>query len=197
MEALVSMCYFITVGVPASGADALASAVPRAMALGRTHNQSVTEQMGTEYDAFVLTSGMCSCSLYSERNTPLVRKEKKLDVMRRKYKRLGWSEAKIARALKQSEEHGPGPTGFVGLRDDVRALLASVAEQVEKLAVVAHWYEEDLERGKITLTKGPHVTPTELRTTELPTQVDQILYVSTELHRHSPAPIFTGHRLPG
>src|SRR5690606_9357507 len=64
----------------------------------------------------------------------------------RKYEKLGWSDTKIRRALRQAmeaaEKHGRS-TG--GLRDDVTRALVSICQGVGSVAVWVHVYEGDVD----------------------------------------------------
>lgn len=174
------MCYFLTIGVEPNGIAPLIEAIPRGMALGRVDNPRVARHLGTTSCTFVLTSGWCSCGLYSGRGEQveaataewISRREERAI---RKYIKLGWSGAKIDRALEASASHVRKSSSFIGPRDDVRELLAAVAEQVGKLAFLSHFYGGDIETARIELSPGSvRLTPDEFRQPDRMIFEDQI-----------------------
>ena len=74
----LTMCYFVTVGMPKSGDADFKAAVPRGMAAHATHNRSIMQHLGENYTAYLLTSGMCSCELFGpyEEEEPPENREK-------------------------------------------------------------------------------------------------------------------------
>lgn len=181
--AVNGMCYFLTVGVEFKGIEALVQAVPRGMALGRVNNPHVTRHMGTTNCTFVLTSGMCACDLYYGRGEEveavttawLSRREERAI---RKYIKLGWSAAKIDRALEATASHAKKTPSFLGPRGDVRELLASVAEQIGNMAFLAHFYGGDIETARIELSPDTaRLTPDEFRQPDRMIDEDQVVRV--------------------
>ncbi len=170
------MCYFLTIGVDSKGIEALVQAVPRGMALGRVNNPHVTRHMGATNCTFVLTSGMCSCDLYYGRSatTPETVEAR----TRRKYEKLGWSAAKIDRALEATASHAKKTPSFLGPRGDVRELLASVAEPLGNLAFLAHFYGGDIETARLELSPDTvRLTPDEFRQPDRMIDEDQVVRV--------------------
>lgn len=158
------MCFFLTIGVPGGDVAVLEAAVPRGLAVSLIENQSVLRRLPADYRTYVLISGMCSCGLFME---PARAKKHTAEThaakLRRRYAKLGWSQAKVERAVAQASARPEPEQEFVGLRPDVRELLADVAEQVGALALVVHWYDGLIDTEKFEITPGPECDPSALR----------------------------------
>jgi hypothetical protein len=175
------MCYFLTVAVPESGTASLEEAVPRGLALLPLANASITRHLPKKWRQFALTSGMCSCDLFhgslADRS-----QESHAETLRRKYKKEGWSETKIRRALAQADralrvQALKGPADFQGLRPDLRDLLARVVNDTGELAIVVHFYGGSIETEKFPVQKGPLVPPGALRAGDSVLGEDQLFLV--------------------
>ena len=131
------MCYFITLGIQADRLSVLNTAVPRDLSAWRCENPYILKHMEVGCHGYALTDRHCSCDLYScpsgqkGSTDPLFKR-------RRKYERRGWSEAKIQRALDDSSAHGKPVK--VGLRDDVRVLIADLVDKAGRIDVFVHFY---------------------------------------------------------
>src|SRR4029077_12012849 len=106
----------------------------------------------------------CSCDLFrrpasSNKETA----ETHADDLRRKYAKRGWSQAKVERAVTQASARPQPEEPFIGLRPDVRELLADLAEEVGELAIAVHWYNGDIETEKFNVVQGPRIGPPECR----------------------------------
>lgn len=170
------MCYFLTVGVPKAKTSVLEQSIPRGLAACPTGNPTVLKYLGGDYATYLLISGDCSCDLYSERL--FVPPAKSADSRRRKYQKMGWSPAKIERAMASVAADAPPAQGFAGLRPDVRELLAQIAEAVGSLFVMVHWYDGDLEKEAFSIRDGPTITAAELRAATLPLRPDEMARIS-------------------
>lgn len=147
------MCFFITVAVPKAKADVLKEAVPRGMHIDPVENRSVSNALPSDYTTYLLCSGGCSCGLYQDE---IVIRSEQPDLAKRRiqYEKKGWSDAKIGRALEQSQSSQTPPyegEEFVGLREDVVGVLAQVAMKVSKLGVLVHWYDGSVESERIPI----------------------------------------------
>ena len=126
------MCAFLTLAIPAHTAGAIAREPAPGLYAAPQANRSLAAHLGGRA-AFLVTAGGCSCGLYVPE-----RARSELDAARRKYEKRGWTEAKIARALH-------GRRGVVGLRDDVRELVARLAETTGEVGVFVHVYSGDVQ----------------------------------------------------
>ncbi|OAI41309.1 hypothetical protein AYO40_03375 [Planctomycetaceae bacterium SCGC AG-212-D15] len=175
------MCYFVTVGVPEDRAACLEAAIPRGLAATPAANPSITRHLPKRYRTYIITTGMCSCDLFFP-SSPAPRDEgAHADKLRRKYEKQGWTKAKIERAIAQSQSSSRSPPEPppAGLGPDLCEILAAVAEEAGELAIVAHWYDEDLEAGRFTVHEGETVTPDSLRAGQPAIGKDQVFFVKS------------------
>ena len=102
------MCTFISVFVPKSTALETIAQVADAhgLAFRPQENESVVRQLSAGDGLFLTTNGHCDCGtlLGSENRLKRTRRQSPEAVARR-LRAKGWTEAKIARSLAQSEEH--------------------------------------------------------------------------------------------
>jgi len=177
------MCYFLTLGVPAKSADIMTSAAPRGFAIGLVQNRSVLAQLPPEFRTYLLTSGMCSCALYRRRSK---RTEDPSEFLRRKYRKKGWSDSRIERAVEQaSKAKARNESPFVGLRADVATIVAEIAHQTGRVAVIVHFYNGDTEDEMLTLSTARSFAAFELLTSSFPFDEDELIWVTGSTARGS------------
>jgi hypothetical protein len=136
------MCYFITVALPETDAAELAREfrgefVP-------LHNPSLAKQLPAGHKMLSLVEGMCSCSIYmpsSPHTDPTKRREK--------YKKKGWSQAKIERAIREAEQSRQSPG------KSLPRYLQEIAQFVPEFWVHVHWFSGDISEEQIPL--APHM----------------------------------------
>ncbi len=143
------MCYFITVSVPNNEAETLRSKAPRNLHLIESNNPSINQHMPENYISYIVTTGGCSCDLFSE-GPEEDEQEKRISKLRRKYKRKGWSDAKIERSISQAISAAQA-SRKAGLRDDLRFYLSDVIEELNEMRIVIHWYNSGVETEKFLL----------------------------------------------
>ena len=129
------------------------------MAAWRCENRHIMAHFDADFHGYVLTTGMCSCDLYSspsDDETP----EEHTRKLQEKYKEKGWSGAKIQRAINDAtaaEKH------LRGLRADTRELIARVAKASKRVYVFVHMYSGDQMTEKVVVKHGPSVPSSEFR----------------------------------
>jgi hypothetical protein len=151
------MCFFLTVAVPIKHVEHIGEVFGRGFQTHANANPSVTAALPAGYAARLVTSGMCSCDLYarSEAGT----RPDPATHLRRKYEKLGWSEAKIQRALTQTAARASKhvrPT--VGLRDDVTERLGTLCRKAGSVAFLVHWYNGDVQTESLQLHQAKPCT---------------------------------------
>lgn len=178
------MCYFVIVAVRREAMPKLLGAVGEPLRVVPVANRSILTHLRQGYETAVIVSGpgLCSCELFmAAEDSHRARVEAKARAYREKHRRMGWSAAKIERAMASAaREHARQDRHFLGLRENVRALLADLAEQVGELGVLAHFYSDDVETETCQLTPGPRLNPEQLRSSCVPEHADQIVWVSTK-----------------
>lgn len=172
------MCYFITIGLPEDKAHVLEAHIPRGFHVASVGNSSVLRQMGHGFCTCLLMSGGCSCDLFREPPTeteedghPL--KDSEQERLRHKYEKMGWSAAKIERALAQ-RSRGGGAVPLIGLRGDVQRLLGDLARTAGQVAVLVHWYDGDVEEARFACQQGEVVSPEIAMEEHLRIEADEI-----------------------
>jgi hypothetical protein len=133
------MCYLIHLGVPVRSAAAIQS--NRLPHVSPARNESVSAAFGPAFALFSVSEGGCACNLYSPPKAGSDDQDR-METRRKKYERLGWSAAKIDRALADSVEaraHAE-ETKRAGLREDVAIYVADLADRAGEVRLVVHFY---------------------------------------------------------
>ena len=151
------MCYFVTVAVPQSAEHQLIGLVPRGLALYRCDNPSIAQHLPAIFRSFFLTSGMCSCDLFSraiEAESP----ERRTDRLRKKYAKRQWSTAKIERAIASTlAAHKPN-SAPAGYDNRLRHLIADFVEVHGEVKIIAHFYNGDVNTEQVHVTSGSTIS---------------------------------------
>lgn len=158
------MCYFVVVAVPSS-------AIPSARAFLRSmqpaDNASIEATLPDDWQAFYLKEGMCACTLYSDPDRPETTKslDERAAAFREKhakpkYRKRGWTPERIEQAIEELKERESAsrPSGFVGLRGDVRVELADLALATGAVRALVHWFSGGLERESVHVTDERRIT---------------------------------------
>jgi hypothetical protein len=103
--------------------------------------------------------------------------EERLQRMRAKCKRKGWSEAKIERAMRQSMKDRPPIEAHNGYRPDILDLFQEFARDVRSFAVFSHFYSGPLDDDPLTIAHTWHRTPDTLRDAVIPP--DTLVYITS------------------
>jgi hypothetical protein len=97
------MCYFITVSIHPDYDAILQERLKAEYSIVKTANPSLLKMLPENFKAYVVITGMCSCNLYSKPQDPEIEAEKIRKKYRKpKFRKEGWSEAKIERAISDS-----------------------------------------------------------------------------------------------
>jgi hypothetical protein len=146
------MCWFITMGVPAAGASLLEQRGASRGGLGvrRAANPHVARLFPASDVRFEITDGGCSCDLYAE---PSETGSTHAEQLREKYRKKGWSSAKIDRAVQASE--AARVAAMTRRRETGAQLLFRevVAEQVRAFGTIrlfAHMYSGSQDEEMVT-----------------------------------------------
>jgi len=157
------MCVFITLAVPARHAALVKQMAGRDFSIRPQLNETIAKHVG-DRATFVMTVGGCSCDLYaSESNARAVAVAKERDAAQRKYAKLGWSAAKIERALAARHTSADRAREFTGLRQDARDLIAGIAEAVGEVGLLVHDYAGKIDEETVIGRQGGVATPDDLR----------------------------------
>lgn len=142
------MCFFITMAVPADAADEVARrhAEP-GLRIDRTGNPSAVEAAGPARTPLLVTGGGCSCAWYRRPGTDPLHDRARAEA---KYRRLGWSETKIERAI-ASMRKAPRPGD--GVHAVVMDLLTAVAHDCGEVCVWVHDFTGRVEREPYAITR--------------------------------------------
>jgi hypothetical protein len=173
------MCYFITIGIPESKAGYLEEQARPDMAAWRCENRHIMAHFDADFHGYVLTTGMCSCDLYS---SPLDDETLEDTVLRlhKKYKKKGWTETKIQRAI---DDATAARSQIRGLRADTRDLIARVADASKRLYVFVHMYSGNQITEEVLVKDGPTVSSAEFRSGSYTLQEDMLVTVKGQNDR--------------
>jgi len=110
------MCHFITLIVPTDDADAVRTVMDRhGRAATAIDNPSLRKALRDDERQYLTTRGHCDCGtvLAPRHDTPEAFEEKIAKEVAR-WKRRGWSETKIARAIEDQRKADARPKGTAG-----------------------------------------------------------------------------------
>jgi hypothetical protein len=145
------MCFFIAIAVPHDAAERVrAEHTVRGMQIAPTANASARAAAGPGRVPLLVTTGGCSCDWYKRPAESESEAASKLAKARARYERMGWSQAKIERAL---EGMTRSPRHDFGLHPVVIELLQAVARDCGSAAVWVHDFSGDVEAEPYTIAK--------------------------------------------
>ena len=157
------MCYFITVAVEEEHQSTLRQKLRSSFTLFRSENPSIKDNLKPQEVSFVIASGMCACDLFRPR---MIENENEEERLRRKYakpkyKKLGWTEAKIERVI--ADSLSKPVNDFSGLRADLRWQLCDLVADVRRVSIVVHFYSGDTETEEVPIREKKAITCEDLR----------------------------------
>lgn len=171
------MCYFISVAIPEHVVAAFVASVPRGLRAVSCRNPSLSEYISSHFQQFVLTSGDCSCDLFSP-NIGASDSEAATERRRRKYAKLNWSATKIERALASSASTHRASFQYPGYDERVRKLIAAFSEEYGEVLILVHFYSGDVDSERFMIRQRLELTPVAFREAQNPTDEDQLVAVN-------------------
>lgn len=139
------MCSFIIVVVPKTESDKITSTLPRNIHCFVTNNKSITTHIPQDYISYCVITGMCSCDLFHPAFSQEYLEEEKQTLIR-KYKKKGWTENKIQRALSDHDKSTTEKNKTYGFRKDLLEWLVSIVQNTKgNLSIIIHTYSGDVE----------------------------------------------------
>lgn len=141
------MCYFLTLSVKGKSTPPVPGRFRRHIHFREQKNPSIERLNPDDSRSFIVISGGCSCPLF--RRLEETRDDESRDI--EKYRKKGWSEAKIQRVLAHRKEP---KNPFSGIREDAVELIDELVSQFEKVRVSLHFYHGDLESEEFSLADG-------------------------------------------
>ena len=156
------MCYFITLGVPDASGEVVEALrqLPGVLALRESRNPFVARAFPPACRLYNVTDAHCSCSLVIA--SPGKDDAKTLASKEEKYRKLGWSKQKMARALAAASVSLARPS-----REDPEGKLPDlVSRLVESLGRVwfhVHFYAGDVDTARLRPRMGRAVTVNDFR----------------------------------
>lgn len=179
------VCDYVILGIPNGATEGLSSRLPRKYRLEFWQVAAARNTIPSTHTVALLVSGFCSCGIYSG-PSPVGEedRESKRGARRvQRYRKLGWSESKIHRALEDSNQaHAKSPVAVTDADiRDIEALLSSVAAQDKAgLYILVHTYNGHLADEKFLVTQKS------LPATELRLSAPKLLPDVLTCFRHQP-----------
>lgn len=135
------VCFFITIAVPVGVVEAVRAAhAGSGLRIEPTANTAAIVAAGSGRAPLLVTGGGCSCAWYAIPGA--VRREARAARARARYERLGWSRAKIERALAgMKRDSRPGE----GLHPVIVDLLRHIATPHGPVAAWVHDFHGKVE----------------------------------------------------
>ena len=140
------MCHFIMIAVAERHREAIEALGRGRAAFGvdSATNPSALRLFAPGDAVYVLTRGGCSCELYSEPSEPTTEEDAAAD--RARYRRKGWSEAKIARAIEAKARPHKGANEH---RRAFHAAISSIVQRFGSARLFAHMYDGRIDNEEI------------------------------------------------
>ena len=154
------MCYMVVVGIPEEAERKWLPRLPEGLNSWMASYPGLSAHMDG-FTPHIIGTSMCSCDLFHPEADPPYQ-------LRKRYRRKGWSESKIDRAM----ENRRSTEKQNGLREDVRHWLAETVEEGGAAYLWVHWDSE--ERG-IEQTVG--ISSIELRENTFPIEEEMLYYL--------------------
>ena len=143
------MCFFITIAVPTRSAELVRQQYStRQLTISTTTNASALAAAGADRVPLLVTGGGCSCAWYQR--PAAAESETKLARARAKYEKLGWSAAKIDRAI-DAMQRTPRPDE--GLHPVILDLLRTIVTAHGPTAIWVHDFSGNVELEPYTITR--------------------------------------------
>ena len=148
------MCWFVTMGVTSAGAVALEE-LARArdgLAVRKSSNPHIARLFSANDVWFEVTHGGCSCDLYASPREPDTGEPGRAH---ERYRRKGWSEAKIARALEASATSKSARIGRnreIGPEGVFREAVGRQVREFGGVRLFAHLYNGSQDDEVVTCT---------------------------------------------
>ena len=154
------MCFFIAIAVPSNAAERVRTEhAARGMHIAPTANASARAAAGPGRVPLLVTTGGCSCDWYKRPAESESEAESKIAKARARYERMGWSKAKIERAL---EGMSRPPRQDFGLHPVVIDLLQAVTQDCGSAAVWVHEFSGDVEVESYAIARHERWARTEV-----------------------------------
>lgn len=134
------MCHFLELAVHKDQASAIDVFPARELHISQDGAQELSKHIPAHFVTFTVTSNGCSCDLYTG-NRDIIDAEKEQARKRAKYKKKGWSEAKIERALNEEQQQ---PQSQASFRADVKLMLTDLLRKVDNLYILCHWVDAEV-----------------------------------------------------
>ena len=170
------MCYFITVAVDERNESTLIQKLRSSFTLTRSENTSIARRLKPHDVSFFVTNGMCACDLFAKPHL-IENNEEKLrrKYSKPKYKKSGWTEAKIERAVADSRSEPA--KDFSGLRGDLRWSLCDLVSETKRATVIVHFYSGDAATEEVQITEKKLVTRDDLQNDDESVEEDTLIEI--------------------
>lgn len=170
------MCYFITVAVDRKHESTLKQKLRSSFILLPNENPSIAGYLHPRDIPFLITNGMCACDLFAKPHLS----EKSEEKLRRKYskpkyRKSGWTEAKIQRAV--ADSLSKPAKDFSGLRSDLRWSLGDLVSETRRAVIVIHFYSGNVETEEVSITEKKIITSEELQNNDESVKEDALIEV--------------------
>jgi hypothetical protein len=134
------MCYFITLEMPNEYVEEWQEKLPGSISIGPNIYPELQSSIA-DNDLICITHDGCSCDLFRRS------KNTEEDKLRNKYKKKGWSNAKIDRALANHSDSGQNKDA---LSLAFESWLCDLAALNVPVRLFVHWDSKELKQDKTT-----------------------------------------------
>lgn len=138
------MCHFLELAIHRDQTSAMDVFPARELHISQEGKLELSNHIPNDFVTFTVTSNGCSCDLYTG-NRDIIDTEKEQARKRAKYKKKGWSEAKIERALNEEHQQQQSQETF---RADVKLMLTDLLRRVDSLYILCHWVDAEVKEKR-------------------------------------------------
>ena len=150
------MCFYLTISCGAERAAAVREFFSEGFRLRENKNPFFEKRFGARCAAFDVTDGHCSCSIFADLTAEEETNGETLRLIE-KYRRKGWAENKIRRAIESHNSKPPRETD-----SGIREKLAQLYERIGSYRLFAHLYEGAIDEERLEAAGEKDLKTTEL-----------------------------------
>lgn len=146
------MCYLVTIGTRSSESAVQALAADHGLVARRSTNRATRAIFPRDLRLFELSTGQCACDMVSQGTE--APSDEYVQRLRAAYEQKGWSQAKVARALREWELAGARRRERQATPKRLFSAFLRTAASRGPLRVFIHFYSGDFDTEVVSARAG-------------------------------------------